>query len=88
MQGALWRIEEDCRSTLKAVVNGDDSDPEWYSETQQMTIMEMRMRAAVLLGSRDEYRYWLSQYASFLARQDFVGRAEELLKDLIGPLYQ
>lgn len=88
VQGTLSRIEQDCRSSLRPMANGNDEEPEWFKETQQMAIMEMRMRASVLLGSRDEYRYWLSQYASFLGRNEFIGRAEELLKELVGPLYQ
>lgn len=86
--GPLSRLEEQCRLRMKPMVNGTEHEPDWWKETQQMTIMEMRIRASRLLGSRDEYRYWLSQYATFVARQDFVGRAEELLKELIGPLYQ
>lgn len=87
-EGTLSRIEQDCRATMKTTANGHDADPEWWQETQQMTIMEMRMKGSILLGSLDEYRYWLSQYATFVARQEFIGRAEELLQDLIGPLYQ
>lgn len=88
-QGPLCRVELECTNTNKPTANGTDTtDLEWWSETQQITLLEMRISASVLLGSRDEYRYWLSQYAVFLARQSFVGRADELLKDLIGPLYQ
>lgn len=84
----VQQIEQQCRSMIQPLANGTDSDPDWWQETQQMTLMQIRMRAAVLLGSPDEYRHWLAQYATFLARQDFTGRAEELVKDLIGPLYQ
>jgi hypothetical protein len=45
------------------------------------------MKASILLGSADEYKHWLVRYATYLAEQEFVGRAEELLKDLIGPVY-
>ena len=87
-QGALSRAELECVQSMKPTANGTESDVEWWSETQQIALLEMRIKAAVLLGSRDEYRYWLSQYAIFLARQSFIGRADELLKDLVGPLYQ
>lgn len=87
-QGVLSRVELQCVDSMKPTPNGTDTDLEWWSETQQIALLEMRIKAATLLGSRDEYRYWLSQYAVFLARQSFIGRADELLKELIGPLYQ
>lgn len=87
-QGILSRVELQCVDTMKPTPNGTDTDLEWWSETQQIALLEMRIKAAILLGSRDEYRYWLSQYAVFLARQSFIGRADELLKELVGPLYQ
>jgi hypothetical protein len=46
------------------------------------------MKASILLGSADEYKHWLVQYATYLAEQEFVGRAEEFLKELIGPIYR
>jgi protein HIRA/HIR1 len=88
MGGPLADIEQQCRSSLSNVQNGKAAEPEWWDETQRMGIMGMRIRASELLGSKDEYRYWLLQYATFLGEQEFVGRAEELLKDLIGPMYR
>jgi protein HIRA/HIR1 len=88
MGGPLADIEQQCRSSLSNVQNGKAAEPEWWDETQKMGIMGMRIRASGLLGSKDEYRFWLLQYATFLGEQEFVGRAEELLKDLIGPMYR
>jgi protein HIRA/HIR1 len=87
MNGPLADIEQQCRLRLANTQNGKAAEPEWWDETQQMGIMSMRIRASELLGSKDEYKYWLLQHATFLGEQEFVGRAEELLKDLIGPLY-
>ena len=88
VNGPLADIEQKCRSSLRSLANGKNAEPEWYDETQQMGILDMRIRASVLLGSKDEYRHWLLQYATFLGEQEFTGRAEELLKDLIGPIYR
>ena len=86
--GPLADIEQKCRSSMRNVVNGKNAEPEWWDETQQMGILDMRIRASVLLGSKEEYRHWLLQYATFLGEQEFTGRAEELLKELIGPVYR
>jgi protein HIRA/HIR1 len=90
VNGPLADIEQKCRSSMRNVANGNakNAEPEWWDETQQMGILDMRIRASVLLGSKDEYRYSLLQYATFLGEQEFTGRAEELLKDLIGPVYR
>ena len=50
--------------------------------------LESRMQAAIALDSRDEYRANLVLYARKLAEEAFRGKAEELIKDLIGPVYQ
>ena len=86
--GPLSDFEQKCRSSLKNVMNGKNAKPEWWDETQQMGLLDMRLRASVLLGSKEEYRHWLLQYATFLGEQEFTATAEELLKELIGPVYR
>ena len=49
--------------------------------------LESRMTAAVLLDSLIEYKTFLSLYAKKLAEEAFRGKAEELVKELLGPVY-
>lgn len=45
------------------------------------------MHAARILGSPQEYRQALLLYAKLLADEGFRRKAEELLKELYGPIY-
>lgn len=49
--------------------------------------MEIRMKGAVALESAGEYRGFLSAYAKKLAEEGFRNKAEELIKELLGPVY-
>ena len=62
--------------------------PQWWDETMEMGHLDNRMRASELLQSKDEYKYWVGKYASVLSRGGFRERAEELIKEFLGPIYQ
>jgi protein HIRA/HIR1 len=62
--------------------------PEWWDEAMEMGYLENKMRAAVLFESREEYKVALLKYAQVLGREGFRGRGEELVKELLGPIYQ
>lgn len=49
--------------------------------------LEVRMKAAVTLDSPTEYRTFLVAYAKKLAEESIRNKAEELLKELMGPIY-
>ncbi|GAA6039502.1 hypothetical protein JCM8097_009584 [Rhodosporidiobolus ruineniae] len=49
--------------------------------------LETRMQAAVALDSQSEYRAFLVQYAKKLAEEGFRSKAEELARELLGPVY-
>jgi hypothetical protein len=49
--------------------------------------LETRLTAAVALGSAAEYKQFLVQYAKRLADEGFKGKAEEFVKELLGPVY-
>lgn len=49
--------------------------------------MEVRMKGAVALESAAEYKVFLSTYAKKLAEEGFRNKAEELIKELLGPVY-
>lgn len=50
--------------------------------------LEARLQAAIVLDSIQEYKSNLILYAKLLAEEAFRGKAEELVRDLLGPVYQ
>lgn len=84
--GPLAEIEQ--RIASAADVDQPDKKPQWWDEAMSMGHYETRLRAARLLDSKDEYKHWLREYSKYLAQEDFRERAEELISDLMGPLYQ
>ena len=61
--------------------------PPWHATALTFDHLGTRMHAARVLGSPQEYRQALLLYAKLLADEGFRQRAEELLKDLYGPIY-
>jgi protein HIRA/HIR1 len=49
--------------------------------------LETRMAAAIALDSPHEYKQFALQYAKRLADEGFKGKAEEFVKELLGPVY-
>lgn len=69
---------------------GDDGTkrPDWWDTALTLGHLDIRMSAAILLDSPGEYKQFLMAYAKKLADDGFRARAEELIKDLMGPVYQ
>lgn len=61
--------------------------PTWWGAAMTLGHLESRMHAARVLGSAPEYRQALLVYAKTIADEGFRGKAEELLKELYGPVY-
>ncbi len=59
----------------------------WWDEAMTMGHYEERLRASLLLDSAVEYKTTLLLYAKYLGEGDWRGRAEELVKELMGPIY-
>lgn len=49
--------------------------------------LEVRMKAAITLDSAQEYKAFLLAYAKKLAEEGFRNKAEELVRNLLGPIY-
>ncbi|WRT70374.1 uncharacterized protein IL334_007372 [Kwoniella shivajii] len=73
-----------------ALWKGKKRDPggEWWTESMTMGHYEMRIKASVILESTDEYQEFASSYIKYLGNEGFLARAEEVLKELIGPIYR
>ncbi|KAI5118027.1 hypothetical protein M0805_004892 [Coniferiporia weirii] len=61
--------------------------PTWWTAALTLGHLESRMHAARVLGSAPEYRQALLLYAKSIADEGFRGKAEEVLRELYGPVY-
>lgn len=81
--GPLADLEQ--RVAAAANASPPSDKPKWWDEAVSVGHYETRLRAACLLGSKEEYRTCLREYGKFLGDENFRERAEELVKELMGP---
>ena len=69
--------------------HSDDPDkvPAWWNEALTLGHLETRILGSKVLDSPNEYRTNLQLYAKRLADEGFRAKAEELLRELSGPIY-
>ena len=65
----------------------DKKRPTWWSTALTLGHLETRLHATKLLDSPQEYRRALSMYAKKISDEGFRSKAEELVKELYGPVY-
>ncbi|CAK5284490.1 unnamed protein product [Mycena citricolor] len=65
----------------------DKKRPKFWSEAMTLAHLETRMHSARALDSPAEFKQALSQYTKKLAEEGYKNKAEELIRDLIGPMY-
>lgn len=70
------------------VTTTEKSNAPWIEESYVMSQFEMKLRGTVLLDSKEEHKHWLLGYMKYLGDENFAERAGEVMKDLIGPVYQ
>lgn len=88
-------IESTIAETMKASGSDDFGDgaagvqrPEWWAAALTLGHLETKMHAGkVLEGSPAEFKQFLLVYAKKIADEGFRGKAEELVKELFGPVY-
>jgi protein HIRA/HIR1 len=66
---------------------GTTQRPTWWTSALTLGHLESRLHAARVLDSRVEYKQILLVYAKKIADEGFRNKAEELIKDLFGPVY-
>jgi protein HIRA/HIR1 len=85
-RGVLASIES-------AIGTSDDTSaaerprPLWWTTALTLGHLESRMHAAKVLDSPQEYKQALLLYAKKISDEAFKGKAEELIKELYGPVY-
>lgn len=62
-------------------------DPEWWREALTLGHLEARMHGASVLDSGVELKQALLVYAKKIADEGFAGKADEVIKELFGPIY-
>lgn len=61
--------------------------PAWWNTAVTLGHLETRMHALKLLESSAEYRQVVLVYAKKIADEGFRAKAEELIKEIYGPMY-
>lgn len=82
-------------SSVESSISGAPDDnvpakarPTWWSTALTLGHLETRLNATKLLDSPHEYKQALLLYAKKIADESFRAKAEELIKELYGPIYQ
>lgn len=80
------------RPPKRALPSGAASTPTASSSDYRTAVslahFETRLSAAIALDSPSEYKAFLVQYAKRLAEEGLRSKAEELVRELLGPVYQ
>jgi len=66
---------------------GTAQRPPWWTSALTLGHLESKLHAARVLDSSVEYKQILLVYAKKIADEGFRNKAEELIKDLFGPIY-
>ena len=66
---------------------GNIQRPEWWTSALTLGHLETKLHAARVLDSCSEYKQSLLVYAKKIADEGFRNKAEELIKELFGPVY-
>jgi len=87
MQHAVVASIESAISERITPSPGPTLRPTWWTSALTLGHLESRLHAARVLDSRVEYKQILLVYATKIADEGFRNKAEELIKDLFGPVY-
>ncbi|KAH8998062.1 histone transcription regulator 1 [Lactarius akahatsu] len=66
---------------------GNIQRPQWWTSALTLGHLETKLHAARVLDSSSEYKQTLLVYAKKIADEGFRNKAEELIKELFGPVY-
>jgi len=86
-RGPVSELEGRMASTAPTPEVTIDTGNKWWSAATTLGHLETRIHAAQVLESGLEWKNSVLQYAKRLADEGFLAKAEELAKELCGPLY-
>ncbi|TFK28561.1 transcription corepressor [Coprinopsis marcescibilis] len=88
IRGAMSTTEHGLKGSSDSTLAPDTTPrPEWWNIAITLGHLESRMHAIKLLDSSAEYRQATLVYAKKIADEGFRAKAEELIKELCGPIY-
>lgn len=85
-RGILSAVEGSISGTPDEAV-ADKQRPKWWNTALTLGHLETRLSSTRLLDSPQEYKQAMSMYAKRIADEGFRAKAEELIKELFGPVY-
>ncbi|KAG6899851.1 hypothetical protein C0993_006195 [Termitomyces sp. T159_Od127] len=85
-RGIMSSIESSIGGTLDDSII-DKARPTWWNTALTLGHLETRLNSTKLLDSPNEYKQALLLYAKKVADENFRAKAEELIKELYGPIY-
>ncbi|KAG6890029.1 hypothetical protein C0992_003252 [Termitomyces sp. T32_za158] len=85
-RGIMSSVESSISGTLDDIIS-EKPRPTWWNTALTLGHLETRLNATKLLESPNEYKQALLLYAKKIADENFRGKAEELIKELYGPIY-
>lgn len=65
---------------------GAKAKPRWFDDAIPLGHLESRLNACALLHSPNEYKTFLSMYAKKIADEGYRNKAEQVARDLYGPI--
>lgn len=85
-RGILSAVEGSIGGTPDEAV-GDMQRPKWWDTALTLGHLETRLSSTKLLDSPQEYKQAMTMYAKRIADEGFRAKAEELIRELFGPVY-
>jgi protein HIRA/HIR1 len=85
-RGILSAVEGSIGGTPDEAI-ADRQRPKWWHTALTLGHLETRLSSTRLLDSPQEYKQAMSMYAKRIADEGFRAKAEELIKELFGPVY-
>jgi len=86
-RGVVATIENTISEQVGPDEGANRERPNWWEAALTLGHLETRIQATRVLESPTEYKQALLIYAKRVAEDGFRGKAEELVKELFGPLY-
>ena len=80
---AWWREGSD----IDAAPEQNDGKPKAFRTALTLGHLETRIAASLMVGSGEQWRGTVVDYARRLAEERYVERAEELIRELAGPVF-
>ncbi|KIY45114.1 histone transcription regulator 1 [Fistulina hepatica ATCC 64428] len=86
-RGVLANLESDVAASMPDESGTETVQPAWWNVALTLGHLETRMHSTRLLESPVEYKQALLLYAKKIADEGFRAKAEDLIKELFGPIY-